>query len=333
MLNINLIIILFLINGIFFVFFNKLNKLINLYDVPNNRKIHLKPVSSAGGIYLIINLSVLLLFYKNFYFNSQNFFLNLPNFYSFYLTTLFVFFIGLIDDIIDLKPLKKTIYLFIVIYIALLIDEGIIIDELHFSFIDRIFYLRKASIFFTLFCIFAFINAFNMFDGTNLQAGFYSLVVTIFFTLHSGYFNMFLPIFAFLIFFIYFNSTGKIFLGNNGSHILGFIFSWFFIKFYNVNLISNIDDIILIMLIPGMDLIRLFFWRTIKKSDFFISDQNHIHHILMNKFTGIKLQMIIVFLVLTPIIIFNFTQIFFVGFVIGILNYIGIILFCKKSQI
>ena len=70
MLNINLIIILSLINLIFFVFFNKLNKLINLYDVPNNRKIHLQSVSSAGGIYLIINLSVLLLFYNNLYFKT-----------------------------------------------------------------------------------------------------------------------------------------------------------------------------------------------------------------------------------------------------------------------
>ena len=89
---------------------------------------------------------------------------------------------GLSEAWTDLKPLKKTIYLFIVIYIALLMDEGIIIDELHFSFIDRVFYLREASIFFTLFCIFAFINAFNMFDGTNLQAGLYSLVITIFFS-------------------------------------------------------------------------------------------------------------------------------------------------------
>ena len=331
MLNVELIIILSLINIIFFVFFNKLNKLISLYDLPNNRKIHVKPVSSAGGIYLIINLCVLLLFYNNLYFNAQNLFLNLSNFYSFYLTALFVFFIGLIDDIVDLKPLKKSIYLLIIIYVALLIDNKIIIQELHFSFIDRVFYLRKASIFVTLFCIFAFINAFNMFDGTNLQAGLYSLIITILFILFSGYLNIFLPILAFLIFFIYYNSTGKIFLGNNGSHVLGFIFSWFFIRFYNDDIIPNIDNIILVMLIPGIDLIRLFFWRTIQRSEFFISDQNHIHHILMNKFSGIKLQIVIVSLILLPIIIFSFNEIFFISFFIGISIYFGLIYYCKKK--
>ena len=291
----------------------------------------MKPVSSAGGIYLVINLSVLLLFYKNLYFDAHNLFLNLANFYSFYLTILFIFIIGLIDDIIDLRPLQKTLYLLIVIYTALLLDNGIIIEELHFSFIDKKLYLNQGSIFITLFCIFVFINAFNMFDGTNLQAGLYSLIITIFFMLHSGYFNIFLPILTFLIFFIYHNYSGKIFLGNSGSHVFGFIFSWFFIKLYNLHIIPNVDDIILLMLIPGLDLARLFLWRTMKKSEFFVSDQNHIHHILMNKFSGIKLQIVISLLILTPIIIFNFTQIFFVSFFIGILIYSLLILLCRKN--
>ena len=85
------------------------------------------------------------------------------------------------------------------------------------------------------------------------------------------------------------------------------------------------------MLIPGLDLARLFLWRTMKKSEFFVSDQNHIHHILMNKFSGIKLQIVISLLILTPIIIFNFTQIFFVSFFIGILIYSLLILLCRKN--
>ena len=85
------------------------------------------------------------------------------------------------------------------------------------------------------------------------------------------------------------------------------------------------------MLIPGLDLIRLFYSRTIKKSDFFISDKNHIHHILMNKFNGIKLQLIIVLLVLIPLIIFNYSQMFFISLIIGISNYTILVLFCKKK--
>ena len=101
MLDLNLLTLLILINIIFFIFFNKLNKLINLYDLPNSRKIHTNPTPCSGGVYLIINLSVFLLFYKNEFFNSQNFLLNLRHFYSFYITVLLVFFVGYIDDLVD----------------------------------------------------------------------------------------------------------------------------------------------------------------------------------------------------------------------------------------
>jgi UDP-GlcNAc:undecaprenyl-phosphate/decaprenyl-phosphate GlcNAc-1-phosphate transferase len=331
MININLIILLSLINIIFFIFFNKLNGLINLYDIPNKRKIHKNPTPSSGGFYLIINLSVLLLFYKSEYFDSKNLLLNLRHFYSFYFTILLIFFVGFIDDLVDLSALKKTFFLSIAIYMAILIDPDLIISNLHFSFADKIFYLKDISIFFTLFCIFIFISAFNMFDGTNLQSGLYSLSIIIIFILYSGYINLFLPIIAFLIFFIFYNSQGKIFLGNAGSHAMGFTLSWFFIKLYNKDIIPNVDEVILIMLIPGLDLARLFITRLIKNTAFFSADQNHIHHIIMNKFTGYKLQLIILFLVLFPITIFYLTKIFFLSLIFGIINYFVLIYTFKKN--
>jgi UDP-GlcNAc:undecaprenyl-phosphate GlcNAc-1-phosphate transferase len=331
MINIHLIILLSLINIIFFIFFNKLNGLINLYDIPNNRKIHKNPTPSSGGFYLIINLSVLLLFYKSEYFDSKNLLLNLRHFYSFYFTILLIFFVGFIDDLVDLSALKKTFFLSIAIYMAILIDPDLIISSLHFSFADKIFYLKDISIFFTLFCIFIFISAFNMFDGTNLQSGLYSLSIIIIFILYSGYINLFLPIIAFLIFFIFYNSQGKIFLGNAGSHAMGFTLSWFFIKLYNKDIIPNVDEVILIMLIPGLDLARLFITRLIKNTAFFTADQNHIHHIIMNKFTGYKLQLIILFLVLFPITIFYLTKIFFLSLIFGIINYFVLIYTFKKN--
>ena len=332
MLNTNLILLISSINIIFFVFFNKLNSLINIYDKPNWRKIHQKSVACTGGIYLIINLSILTLFYKNNFFDAKNLFLNLGNFYSIYVSTLLIFIVGLIDDLVDLSALKKTIFLIILIYLAVLSDSELIISNLHFSFTDHVLYLRNASVFFTLLCIFIFMVAFNMFDGTNLQSSFYSLVIITFLILNSGYINIFAPLIAFFIFFIFYNSQGKIFLGNSGSHILGFVFSWFIIKFYNKGQIPDVDNIILLMLVPGLDLIRLFFWRTIKKKSFFNADQNHIHHVLMKKAQGIKLQLLILFLVLFPIIVFYLTKLFFLSLILGITTYFLLFFACNKSK-
>ena len=331
MLDLNLLTLLILINIIFFIFFNKLNKLINLYDLPNNRKIHTNPTPCNGGVYLVINLSVFLLFYKSEFFNSQNLLLNLRHFYSFYITVLLVFFVGYIDDLVDLSALKKTVFLSIIIYAAISIDPELMISNLHFSFVEKIFYLQNMSNFFTLLCIFIFISAFNMFDGTNLQSGLYSLSIIIIFILYSGYINLFLPILSFLVFFIFYNSRGKIFLGNSGSHVMGFVCSWFFIKLYNKTLIPNADEIILIMLIPGLDLVRLFISRILSKTSFFSADRNHIHHILMKKFSGFRLQLLILFVVLFPISIFYFTKIFLLSFILGIINYIILIYTFRKN--
>lgn len=331
MLNTNLILLISSINIIFFVFFDKLNSLINIYDKPNWRKIHQKSVPCTGGIYLIINLSILTLFYKNNFLDGKNLFLNLGSFYSIYVTTLLIFIIGIIDDLVDLSALKKTIFLIILIYFAVLSDSDLIITHLRFSFTDHVFFLRNTSTFFTLLSIFIFMVAFNMFDGTNLQSSFYSLVIIVFLILHTGYINIFAPLIAFFIFFIFYNSRGKIFLGNSGSHILGFIFSWFIIKLYNKGQIPDADNIILVMLVPGLDLVRLFFWRTLKKKSFFNADKNHIHHILMKKAQGIKLQILILSLVLFPMTVFYITKIFFLSLALGILSYFLLIYICNKK--
>ena len=89
----------FSINLIFFIFFDKINNFLRLFDVPNDRKIHNEPIPCNGGAYLIINILFLVFFYKNAYLNSQNLFLNLSNFYSFFLTSLFIFVLGVIDDL------------------------------------------------------------------------------------------------------------------------------------------------------------------------------------------------------------------------------------------
>ena len=103
-----------------------------------------------------------------------------------------------------------------------------------------------------------------------------------------------------LIFFTYLNHKNKAFLGDSGSYLLAFLFSYFFIKFYNQTSLISADQIVIFMLIPGLDLMRLFITRIYKKKSPFFPDRNHLHHLLMSKFSLIQVNLIIFFLISIP---------------------------------
>ena len=84
---------------------------------------------------------------------------------------------------------------------------------------------------------------------------------------------------------------------------LSFIFSVLMIKSYNLQ--SNIiyaDQIFLVMMIPGLELLRLAIFRIYKKKHPFKGDRNHIHHYLLNSFNFWK-TIIIQSLIIIPIVL------------------------------
>ena len=200
---------------------------------------------------------------------------------------------------------------------------------LKFETFQNTFALEKFSLFFSVFCIFAFMNALNMYDGINLQSGLYLILISAIFLTKSIDPTFFLVNIFVLLVFIFFNYNNKIFLGNNGVYFLSFIFSIFFIKSnIYISKIST-EEIFILMAIPGLDMFRLFFNRIINGKSPFLADRNHIHHILLKKFGGS-----------TPIIIFSLTIIPFIFlstfgypfyvFLIQILSYFLIVKYSHK---
>ena len=57
------------------------------------------------------------------------------------------------------------------------------------------------------------------------------------------------------------------------------------------------------MMLPGIDLIRLFFKRIVNKKNPLRPDRNHLHHLLIKKFTNIKSLLIMQFLIIIPLLI------------------------------
>ena len=109
-----------------------------------------------------------------------------------------------------------------------------------------------------------FINAFNFFDGINLQSSGLIFVICVFF--YKKYIcRIFIVIILANLLFSYLNYNSKTFLGNSGSFFLPFLFGSLFISAYNNNPNIYADEIVILMLIPGIDLMRLFL-RIIKKT-------------------------------------------------------------------
>jgi UDP-GlcNAc:undecaprenyl-phosphate GlcNAc-1-phosphate transferase len=168
--------------------------------------------------------------------------------------------------------------------------------------------LFKFSIFFTVICFLLFINAANMYDGINLQSGPYFFGVYSYFLYQFGFNSFFLMILIVLSIFCLLNAKGKIFFGNSGIYLISFITSYIMIKQYNNLGLISIEEIFLIMCIPGYDMLRLFFSRLYQMRSPFSSDSNHIHHIIL-KTRSVYFAQVFLF-------ILNFTPIF-LGSIIG----------------
>ena len=80
-----------------------------------------------------------------------------------------------------------------------------------------------------------------------------------------------------------------------------FIISYLFIKSHNSYGKFYADEIFLIMMIPGIELVRLAVSRLLNKKHPFSPDRNHIHHIMLNKFNFTKTYIIIQILFLLPL--------------------------------
>ena len=136
----------------------------------------------------------------------------------------------------------------------------------------------------------------------NLQSGIYYISLSVFFFIISDdySFKIFcILIILFLTHFSILNYKNKIFLGDNGVYIFSFIFSLIIIKIYNTTSKLHVESILILLLFPFLDLLRLFLFRLRSNRNPFEGDRNHIHHILLKKYSLIKANLILI----TPLII------------------------------
>lgn len=211
------------------------------------------------------------------------------------------------DDKNNLSSNVKLFLIILIIFVTLMFDEGLLIKKLIFSFYNFEINLGIFSYFFTIICFLLFMNAFNMIDGINGQAATYSIFIFLVFIFKNINIIFYSLILIPLIIFLIFNFKNKIFLGDNGTLPLGYFISYIFIDNYNEVKSFYCDEIFLIMMIPGFELLRLAIYRIIKKKHPFKADRNHIHHLILRKYSYIKTFLAIQFLLILPYISFIFS--------------------------
>jgi UDP-GlcNAc:undecaprenyl-phosphate/decaprenyl-phosphate GlcNAc-1-phosphate transferase len=261
----------------------------NLFVLPNGRTSHKYATPTLGGIAMFAGILV-----SSLLFVKPN---ELTNFQYALAGGFIIFFFGVKDD---LTPLSWKLKLLGEILAAiLLISFGDFrITNMHgFLGIHDINYTFSIILSFIVFM--GIVNAMNLIDGIDgLAAGIAFLATCIFglwFFLVGEFAFVFIAVailgtlFAYLGFNV-FGTTNKIFMGDTGSLLLGYLMTIFVIVFIEHNIKSNTPWHVhnapmiafAILLIPLFDTMRVMMIRIFKWKSPFSADRNHIHHRILN---------------------------------------------------
>jgi UDP-GlcNAc:undecaprenyl-phosphate GlcNAc-1-phosphate transferase len=305
----------------------KISSILELYKKDKDTKKIINRTPLTGGIifYLpfLISIFFLTIYEKNYLVN---------NLYWIYGVN-FIFFIGLIDDKLQIKYYLRLFGIFITLIFMFKYSNILLIKNLYFETLDRAFFINDFSLFLTPFFILLLINSLNMSDGINGNCGVIFIVYLLLLFNSENNFNFFLFFFIpSLIIFLTYNLRNKIYLGDSGVYFFStFIALYTLSSYQQTNSTLSCEKIFLVFMIPGLDMFRLFLIRIINKKNPFTGDLNHFHHKLIKKFSLKVSLLIYVIFIVWPHLFKNF---FNVGALI-ILNtifYICSLLFLKKLK-
>ena len=263
----------------FFILFicAKISYRLNLIDLPNKRKIHLEPTAYTGGIAIIISL-LFALQGVDVFDKSLSLILSI----SFLISV-----VGLIDDKFYLNTGGKLSLQVIPIF-YLIVFEGLALNNIG-AYNHFIVEMGSFKVPFTLLCVLFLTNAFNYFDGMNGTLGFTTITVLtiLYFLVPDQNFQLFLimiliPISIFLCFNFSLLKLPKLFLGDSGSLLLGFLISFILIYLANQKFIHPIllawSIAIFVFEFLSINIIRLK-----NKQNPFKAGTDHLHHRLFEE--------------------------------------------------
>lgn len=274
-----------------------------LFDRPGHRKCHSHDIPNLGGVSIFAGIVMATALFINSA-NSNELLLLIAG-----MTVLF--FIGLKDDILVIDPNKKLWGEIIAVLIIVLLGD-VRFTNLH-GFMGIYHVNEYVGIALSVFAMIVIVNSFNLIDGIDGLASGIGIIISLSFGVwfylvgYADYAILSAALAGSLIAFFRFNvfgSANKIFMGDTGSLIVGFVIGLLVIRFNEINAVYHgaysFDSAPAVsfgvLIIPLFDTMRVFVIRVLKGRSPFKADKNHLHHrLLMLGFTHLQTTAIIVF--------------------------------------
>ena len=249
-----------------------------LVDLPNERKIHSKPISRLGGV--AIWTSTILTFFA----------LVLLSYYPYgsllsgiLLGSSLMFFLGFIDDIYQLEAKFKFMIQFLIASITFLL--GVKIDTLFTIQLPII-----VSYIFTVLWLVGISNAVNFIDGVDGLAGSVITISSVTLGLIATSISpdavsaliAFILVGAVLAFLTFNFNPAKIFMGDSGALFCGFLLATLSVTGVMEGSSVGIIVPMFILAIPILDITFSSTRRILKGVSPFKADAEHIHHKLLH---------------------------------------------------
>lgn len=279
----------------------------NMVDRPNERKVHKGAIPRLGGI--AFGGMVLVIFMLFIAYTQELRLLYILG------ALLLIFITGLVDDLKDIRAgVKFAIQLLAAWLIA---ANGVRVTSLWGLFgITDLSLPQQYGI--TIITIVAITNSFNLIDGIDGLAGgigFINAVVLGSLALAEHLIPFAVLNFALagglLAFLVYNFHPAKIFMGDGGSTLIGFLMGttavYLATSHESLPSINVPVALVGILLLPVFDTMRIFIERIVRRISPFHPEKNHIHHLLLE--TGFNHKRASITLYLSNIIIIFYAMI------------------------
>jgi len=266
-------------------------KHINAIDMPDERKVHKKPMPRLGGLAIFLSFLVGYMFFAPI----------TTQMISILIGSILIIILGIIDDI---NPLKATTKLWgqLIVAIILVFYGKIYITELTLfgMYINLGIWAYPLSLFIIIACI----NSINLIDGLDgLAAGtssIYFLTIIILSVFlgridNLGFVLCLIMLGSTLGFLFYNFNPATIFMGDTGSMFLGFMIAVIALLGFKTATLTSFLVPILILFIPILDTLLAILRRLIKGESIGKPDKEHVHFQLLAKTSSVKKTVLIIY--------------------------------------
>ena len=284
-------------------FAGKIGEATGLLDHPSKIKLHARPTPLIGGVALV---RVLFPLAPTFMFIFEPVGVGNRALTTIVAAAISMALLGALDDRKALPATLRFGFSLAVFSLAMIIEPRLMIDRLLISGLgSSVTMAWPPALILSALIHVGFVNSVNMTDGKNGLVISLCLVwmLALLAVGPSGLIIVLLPLLQMLGVLLIYNLQGRVFLGDGGTYGLAAFLSLVSVYVYRTSDIAlRADQLAVFYLVPGLDMLRLFFTRMARGVSPFAGDRQHLHHLFERRF-GWKIGLVLyIVLVSVPIL-------------------------------